>query len=316
MRVVGLSLYVAALQVAEKWRTHMVKARLIGFLAFVLVIGILISSGHAFAATRNTLRPNDGTGYFIMNQGLSFSNESGDGMANGSSYQLDTNTIEGTVTTTFDHTLFVTDSSGNMTVYSSGFDATPAQVTQNADGSTSITYSQSSNAVTTSFNGTLSGDQMTVTYQQQSMGGTTVGDPSQEYIGGTDVSATFSTTVNWITSDQIPAAPTNGQYQLSSDGGVILSWAPSSSGGTVTGYNIYRTVFGVDTQPRLIESTTDTSYTDESAGAIQNAQSLTGVLYEIYAVGTSNIENPTDGAIYVAENPMNILNSINAVTTP
>lgn len=131
---------------------------------------------------------------------------------------------------------------------------------------------------------------MTATYDQQTFGGTTVG--GQQYTGGTDISATFTTAVNWVSADQIPSAPSGGQYQLSSDGGVILSWGAAS--GNVAGYNIYRMIFTADNQPQLIATTTDVSYADESPEAIQNAQTITGMMYEVYAIGPTGIENPTD----------------------
>ena len=275
----------------------MFKARLIGFMALALMIGLVISSGHAFAAARHTLHADDGSTYFMLNNGLSFSAASGTGMDNGATINLDPNAVEGSVTTTFQHTIFVQDSSGNITVYSTGNDPVNAQVSQNADGSTSIAYSISGSNSSDSFNGTLSNGQMTATYQQDFIGGATVG--GQEYMGGTNISATFTAAVNWITADQIPAAPSNGQYQLSSDGGVLLSWSPAQSS-NVSGYDVYRMVLGVDTQQQFQTTTTDTSYSDESSEAIQNAQTVTGVMYTIYAVGPSGIENPEDVVIYAA----------------
>ena len=287
----------------------MFKMRFLGLLALALMaVLVVLPAGHALAATWSTLHPNDGTTYFLLNNTLNFSNTSGTGIYNDSTTDLDASTIQNSVINTFQHTLFTMDSSGNVTVSSSGFDSpVTAQVSQNSDGSNNIVYSFSTQALTESFNGTLSGDQMTATYEQQTIGGATVNN--QEYLGGTNITASFTTTVNWVTADQIPAAPTNGQYQLSSDGGVILSWTASTSG-NVSGYNVYRMVVGVDKEPQLQGTTTDASYTDESSLAIQNAQSLTGIIYTVYAVGPTGIENPTDVALYVAENPMDVVNSI------
>lgn len=268
----------------------MLKARLLGLSMLALLFTILIPAGHVFAATHSSLQPHDGTTYFLLNNSLNFSSASGTGNDNGATIQLDQNTVENGVISYFQHALFFVDGSGNVTVYTSGNSPTAVQTSVNSDNSVNMQYSQSSNSYTDSFNGTLAGDQMTATYDQQTFGGTTVG--GQQYTGGTDISATFTTTVNWVSADQIPGAPSGGQYQLSSDGGVILSWGAAS--GNVAGYNIYRMIFTVDNQPQLIATTTDVSYTDESPEAIQNAQTITGMMYEVYAVGPTGIENPAD----------------------
>lgn len=273
----------------------MLKIRLLGFLIAAMMLAMLVPASHAFAATRQNLRPNDDASYFILNNTLNPSNASGTGIADGASIQLDPSVVEGSVTDTFQHTLFAVDSSGNITVYSAGNSPVAAQVSQNGDGSEYIEYNESSNTVTASFTGTMANGQMTATYQQQALGGNVVG--GQEYIGGTDITESFTTTVNEVTADQIPASPSNGQYQLSSDGGVLLSWAPATSD-NVSGYDVYRQILGTDSLPQLQTMTTDTSYTDESPEAIQNAQTATGILYTIYAVGPTGIENPQDVEIY------------------
>jgi hypothetical protein len=170
-------------------------------------------------------------------------------------------------------------------------------VSQNSDGSTSIQFTESSGSVSVNFNGTLAGDQMTATYAEQTMGGTTV--DNQDFMGGVDITADFTTTVNWVTADQIPDGPSNIQDQMTSDGGVSLSWSPSQSS-NVASYDIYRYVLGVDAQPQLLTNVTDSSYTDESSNAIQYAQSIAGIEYIVYAVGPSGAESSSYTSINVS----------------
>jgi len=117
-------------------------------------------------------------------------------------------------------------------------------------------------------------------------------------MGGTNISASFTAQANAVTADQIPGAPGKGQFQFSSDGGINLSWQAAS--GNVSGYVVYRQVLGINSAPQELQTTTDTSYSDDSSEAIQNAQTVTGILYTIYAVGPTGITNPTDAEIYVS----------------
>ena len=270
------------------------KMRILGVVTLALLALAFIPTGHVFAATR---RAQDGATNFLMNNGLSVSSSYGTGMVNGASSDLSSDTITGGVTSVFLHTLFAEDGNGNITVYTPGNSPATAQVSQNADGSIGIAYNENTNSFSSTFSGTLAGDQMTATYSQQTWGGTTLSNDDgsyQQFDGGTNLSATFTATVNWVSSDQIPETPTGGQYQLTSDGGVALSWSPS---GNAVSYDIYRMVLGRDTQQLLLTNTTNTSYTDESSDATQNAQTVTGIMYTIYAVGPTGVENPTDVVI-------------------
>lgn len=285
----------------------MFKMRRFGILTIIIVammcIGVL-STGNAFAATHAA---NDSAPYFILNNTLNFTSTSGSGSTSyqnnttgdGStaSTQLDTQTIEDGVIANLQHTLFAQDGQGNITVYTPDNSSVAAQVSQNSDGSMNIQFTESTSTVTVNFNGTLAGDQMTATYSELTMGGTTVDD--QEFLGGVDISADFTTTVNWVTADQIPDGPSNVQYQYTSDGGVYLSWSPSDSSNAAS-YDVYRYVLGVDAQPQFLTNVTATSYDDESPMALQNAQSIAGISYLIYAVGPTGVESSTYTTINVS----------------
>lgn len=288
----------------------MFKMRLFGILTIVLVAMAFVAvlpTGSVFAASRTA---NDSAPYFILNNTLNFSNENGTGSTSyqnnqtgdgaSSSSQLSTQTIDDGITANLQHTLFAQDGQGNITVYTPDNASVAAQVNQNSDGSTAIQFTDSTGNVTVNFNGTLSGDQMTATYSEQTMGGAVVDD--QEFAGGVDISANFTTTVNWVTPDQIPGGPSNVQAQLTGDGGVSLSWSPSQSS-NVASYDVYRYLVGVDAQPQFLANVTNTSYSDESSEAIQYAQSIAGIEYYVYAVGPSGAESSSYTSINVSSLP-------------
>lgn len=288
----------------------MFKMRRFSSLTIVLVVitfVALLPMGNAFAATGSA---NGSTPYFILNNTLNFTNASGTGATayqnnttgdgSSASTQLDQQTIKDGVIANLQHTLFAQDGQGNVTVYMPDNASVAAQVSQNSDGSTNIQFTESTSTITVNFNGTLASDQMTATYSEQTMAGTTV--DNQDFMGGVDISASFTTTVNWVTPDQIPSGPSNVQYQLTSDGGVSLAWSPSQSS-NVASYDIYRYVLGVDAQPQFIANVTTTSYADESPKAIQNAQTIAGISYLVYAVGPSGVESASFTTVNVSSLP-------------
>ncbi len=265
------------------------------------------SSTHASSATstQSTLASAStthltGPTNFIINNALNFSNASGTGFANGVTHQLSAAVVERSVTSDMRHTLFKVDSSTHVMIYTNYAPPMQAQVGQNADEGTTIQYMRSAKSGTTSFHATLAGNQMTTTYERSSITNATVN--GQTFSGGSTSTATFTTQVSWVTDDQIPASPTNGKYQLTRIGGVALSWTPGTSGGAVKQYNVYRLVL---TDPQGFQfltsvSPTATSYTDTSAVAMNNAQTIAGMVYAIYAVGSSGVENPVDTEISIS----------------
>lgn len=231
---------------------------------------------------------------FILNNTLNFSQASGTGSTNGVTYQLSSNAIEQSVVSTFQHTLFVVDSNNNITIYSSG-SCSPisANTNTNTDGSVTISYNKSCKSGTVTFDGTLTGNQMKASYITNFAAGTVVN--GQTFSGGSATTSTFTTQVRWVSSDQIPSAPTNGHYQLTSDGGVALTWS-----GNAAGYNIYRFVLIEGKGFQFVTKTSSTSYTDESPAATRNAQTIAGIAYAIYAVGPTGIENPSSVTISIS----------------
>lgn len=236
---------------------------------------------------------------FLMNNTLNFSSASGQGMVNGATVPLSQQAIEQNVSSEMRRTLFVVDSNNAILVYPDGASSPlQAQVSQNADGSTSIRYTRSFQSGTSSFSGVLTGNQMSATYSWERLSGTTV--DGQTFSGGNNATSTFTTQVNWIANNEIPSPPTSARYQLTGDGGVVLTWLPGNSGGTVKEYDIYRFVLTDSRGFLLIASTSSTSYTDESSVARSNAQTITGLAYAIYAVGTTGVENPTDTQVSIS----------------
>jgi hypothetical protein len=218
---------------------------------------------------------------------------------NGATTQLSQQTIEQGVKNEMQRTLFVVDGNNTIRVYPDGASSpVQAQVSQNADGSTNIRYSRSTQSGTSSFDGTLTGNQMNATYSWNFLGGTTVN--GQTFSGGNNATSTFTTQVHWVSTDQIPSAPTSVRYQLTSDGGVMLTWIAGSSGGAVKGYDIYRFVLTDSRGFVFVASTSATSYIDEASVARSNAQTITGLAYAVYSVGTTGVENPTDAVVSVS----------------
>lgn len=239
---------------------------------------------------------------FIANKTLNFSSASGTSIVNGATTQLSETQVEDGVTDVMHHVLFEVNSNTNIKVYTpTPPSPTQAQVGQNADGSTSIRYTHTTKSGITTFNGKLLGDQLSGTYASSSMSATRVNN--QDFSGGNNSTATFTTPVTWITSEQLAAPPTNGRYQITPDGGVALTWTPGAASALVKQYNIYRFVLTDPNGFQFLASTQGTSYTDSSTIARNNAQTITGMAYAIYAVGSSGVENPTDTTISVSSLP-------------
>jgi hypothetical protein len=181
----------------------------------------------------------------------------------------------------------VVDSSDNVKVYSPGVTPVAAQIQFNTDGSTAIYYTQTvdseAGTVSITFNGVLLKDQISATYQQQYTPSMLINALESE------VAVTFTTHVRWVAADQIPAAPGNGTYQLTSKGGVALSW---SVGQNAVAYDVYRLISDQDQQFQLLATVRGTSYIDNSQKAIQNISSIKGITYAIFSIGPTGVENP------------------------
>jgi hypothetical protein len=233
---------------------------------------------------------------FLLSNAFSFALAKGTTTdSTGANSDIDAGTVQTGVTTEFKHVLFVVDSHNTIKVYSPGASApVSTQVYQHDDGSVVIQYTQVVSSVTTTFNSTLSGSQITVIYQQTYAGQASTTDPVAN--AGSTIAATFTTQVQWVAPDQIPTAPENGKYQLTSDGGATIAW---SAGQNAHGYDVYRLIANVDQQYQLITTVTTTSYSDESASAKQYDHVSPGIGYAVFSIGSTGVENPSDVTITV-----------------
>ena len=225
---------------------------------------------------------------FLLATPFDFSHVNGATMDDsGATTALDANTVKTEITGEMDRLLFVVDSSDNMKVYSPGSSPVAAQLALQPDGSTAINYTQTvtsdAGTITIVFSGMLTKGQISATYEQQY-------EPSMLInASASDVEVSFTTRVKWVAPNQIPAAPGNGQSQFTSSGGVALSW---SAGQNAVAYDVYRLISDQDQQFHLLATVKGTSYTDNSAQAIQNMHSTKGVTYAVFSVGPTGVENP------------------------
>jgi hypothetical protein len=238
-----------------------------------------------------TLAPSalHGSTNFLLRTPLNFSTVNGTATDDsGANTQISANTIKTGITSEFQHLLFVVSSNDAVNVYLPG-DTSPiqAQVSQRADGSTAIAYTHTASSVVMIFAAALYKDQIIVKYEQQ------YSPLITENASATDVQVTFTTHVQWVTANQIPAAPDNGQYQITKNGAISLTW---NAGHNAVAYHVYRILPAQDQQFQLLGTVKNTTYNDKST---QNPKQLLtmGVAYAIFSVGSTGIENPIDTII-------------------
>ncbi len=208
----------------------------------------------------------------------------------GNSTPIDAQTIKTGATTELQGLLFEVNKDNTVNVYLPG-DSSPikAQVTQRPDGSTAINYTQQITSITINFAAALYKDQIIANYEQQYTPLIT------ENANATDVVVSFTTHVRWILAKQIPTAPDNGQYQITKNGAVDLSWDP---GQNAVAYNVYRIFPDQDQQFQLLGTVKNTTYNDKSAQIPQKLSTM-GIAYAIFSVGPTGIENPVDAVISI-----------------
>jgi hypothetical protein len=206
------------------------------------------------------------------------------------------NTVESGVTSELRHLLFIVTNGSDIQIYSQG-STTPikAQVTQRTDGSVDVGYTQTSNtslgSVNISFDGTMFHDQIFVHYQQSYTPTITSSEVQS------NVTVAFSAKVQWVTPSQIPALPANGRFRFTPTSAVALAW---DTGKNAVAYDVYRLIPSQDLSFEFVATVKDTTYTDTSAAAWQNAHTSTGITYGIFAVGPTGVENPVGLPIPVA----------------
>jgi hypothetical protein len=225
---------------------------------------------------------------FLLTTPLNFSHVSGGTKDDsGTIVQLDKDTIQTQITAELKHLLFVVDNNEGVKVYSSETAPTKAQVALDAKGNTTINYKQTvdsqAGTITMLFNGILSRELITVTYEQQYAPSMLIN------AAASDVVVTFTTKVRWVPTNQIPTAPGNARYRITSKGDIELAW---SAGQHATAYDVYRLIADHNQQFQLLGTVKDTSYNDTSKEALQNIHATKGIAYAIFAVGPTGVENP------------------------
>ena len=228
---------------------------------------------------------------FLLRTPLNFSAVNGTTVDDsGKSTPLDAKTIKKGVTAELQRLFFVVNRSNNVNVYLPGATSPiKAQVTQRPDGSTAINYTQKITSITINFAAALYKDQIIANYEQQ------YSPLITENAKASDVVVSFTTHVRWVTPDQIPAAPDNGQYQVTQNGEVNLSW---DAGHNAVAYHVYRLFPDQDQQFQLLGTVKNTTYTDKST-QISKKLSTMGIAYAIFSVGPTGIENPVNAVISI-----------------
>jgi hypothetical protein len=226
---------------------------------------------------------------FLLHTPFDYSSASGTATDdNGDNTAIDANTIKTGINSELPHLLFEVSRNDAVNVYLPG-SATPiqAQVSQRSDGSTAIDYTHTASSINIAFAAALYKNQIIVKYEQQYTPLIT------ENASATDVQVTFTTSVQWVAADLIPAAPDNGQYQITKNGAISLTW---DAGHNAVAYHVYRILPAQDQQFQLLGTVKNTIYNDKSA---QNPKKLLtmGIAYAIFSVGPTGIENPTDTVI-------------------
>jgi hypothetical protein len=238
-----------------------------------------------------------GKSNFVLDAPFNFSNVNGVTTDNnGAPTPIAQNTVESGITSELQHQLFVVTNGSDIQIYSQGSTKpVKAQVTQLTNGSIDVGYTQENDTAMGStnitFDGTMLNDQISVQYQQ-SYTPTIVSNGTQS-----DVAVAFSAKVQWVTPSQIPASPINGRFQFTSANAVALAW---DTGKNAVAYDVYRLIPSQDQTFAFVATVKDTTYTDTSAVAWQNAHTSTGITYGIFAVGPTGVENPAGLAIPVA----------------
>lgn len=103
-----------------------------------------------------------------------------------------------------------------------------------------------------------------------------------EYLGASSGSASFTTTISTVSPDDVPAPPADGTCGFSSDDGVVLSWSPPSQGPSVSDYDLYESVAGLEPPVFYVNRVNGTSYDDESA--VTKGHDADILPYYVYAV--------------------------------
>jgi hypothetical protein len=260
-------------------------------------------SSPAPASTQNASTPADqttppttlsGPTNFLLNLPFAFSEVHGvTSDDSGATTPLDAKAIKNDVTQELHHMLFVVSSNNSIKAYSQGASPVTVQMGYNANGSVSLSYTRTvdseAGTVTILFVGTVSGNQIAVQYEQQYTPSMLINAQAS------DIVVAFTAPMRQVATSEIPTAPSNGTYQMTSQGGVALAW---SAGQNAASYDVYRLISDQNQQFQLLTTIKGTSYTDNSAATIQHIHATKGITYAIFSVGPTGVENP--GGIIVS----------------
>src|SRR5581483_9748480 len=133
------------------------------------------SQEHTYGPGLPPLQPSAlrGPANFLLRTPLDFSSVTGSTTSgNGETTRLNATVIKDGINDEFKHLLFIIDSNERVNVYTPGAsDPTTAQITQNTDGSTALTYTQTTSSeagsFTLLFNGVFVKDHISAIYEQQ-----------------------------------------------------------------------------------------------------------------------------------------------------
>lgn len=258
------------------------------------------SQGPAYGPGLPPLQPSalHGPLNFLLRTPLNFSSVSGSSTdGNGKTTRLNADVIKDGINDEFKHLLFMIDSNESVKVYNPGATIpTTAQITQNKDGSTAITYTQTTSSEAGSFvllfDGVFVKDHVSAVYEQR------YSPLLISSASASNVTVAFTAPIRRVAASEIPAVPASGTYRITSSGGVALSWR---AGQRAVAYAIYRLIPARDQQFQWLSTVKDPSYNDNSPEAVQNAHLTPGIAYAIFSLGPTGVENPSDMVISASE---------------
>lgn len=231
---------------------------------------------------------------FLLNLPFTFSEVHGvTSDDSGATTTIDATSIKNDVTQELHHMLFVVSGDNSVKLYSQGASPVTVQLAYTSDGNANLSYTRTvdseAGTVTILFVGTIKSKQIHVQYEQQYTPSMLINAQAS------DIVVAFTAPVRQVATNEIPAAPSNGSYTMTSQGGVALSW---SAGQNAASYDVYRLISDQNQQFQLLTTVKGTSYADNSAATIQHLHATKGITYAIFSVGPTGVENP--GGIIVS----------------
>lgn len=197
----------------------------------------------------------------------------------------------------FKHVLFEIVPGGSSYVIDGNLSSTPtpATVTPNSDGTTSISYEEQTGGVDSTsvqFSGTLSSDgtMMSAQVTINQIGGTVA--EGTEYLGAGQGSYQFTAPVADVSAGDIPDPPAGPiTCGFTNVDGAWLTWGPPSGGPPVSAYDIYEFVSTVTPPLFYWGHLTSAGLYDNTGVTEQNDASI--ISYLVYSVGPTGLDSLT-----------------------